>query len=240
MLYRVHRDFEGQSKQKNIGGPECHHLTECALDASSNINSSNIKKKRSGHLSPFRSQIILLALLLLTITLFAQPSSATADEALVAGDEAACILNDSEQTIAAMLEKSPTQNRPQLSCHPILHQVARERAMDMAQRGYFYHVNPDGIGPNYSVQEAGYQLPEWWGNEPTANYIESIAAGYPNSLAAWVAWMRSPSHRTHLLASDPFYSEQVNYGVGVVDAPDSEYGFYYVVLTAPAEDLAQP
>lgn len=183
---------------------------------------------------------IIVALLLFIATLLIQPSAATADDALFTAENAACIFNRGEQMIAAMLEQSPTQNRPQLACHPILHQVARERAIDMANRGYFYHVNPDGIGPNFSVQEAGYHLPDWWGNEPSANYIESIAAGYPNALAAWVAWMRSPSHRTHLLASDPFYSEQINYGVGVIDAPGSEYGHYYVVLTAPAEDLDLP
>lgn len=186
------------------------------------------------------SRKIFIAILLFVITILIQPASATADEALIATVDAACNLNSSEQTIAAMLERTPTQNRPELVCHPILHQVARERAIDMADRGYFYHVNPDGIGPNYSVQEAGYQLPDWWGNELSANYIESIAAGYPNALAAWVAWMRSPSHRTHLLASDPFYSEQINYGIGVIDAPGSEYGHYYVVLTAPAEEVKLP
>ena len=174
------------------------------------------------------SRALFLVVLMLTITFVIQPVSATAEDA-------ACNLNSNEQIIAAMMENNPSQNRQQLICHPILHRVARERAQDMANRGYFYHTNPDGIGPNYLIQSAGYQLPGWWGDELDANFVESIAAGYPNSLTAWVAWMRSPSHRTHLLAVDPFYEEQLNYGIGVVEVPGSEYGSYYVVLTAPVE-----
>lgn len=231
MLYRVPQGFDGRFSWKTTAEQEPHIHESINPTVRSAIE--HIAKLALNFASP-RIPIVLL---LSVLTLMIHPEPATAEQTSIAADDAGCVLNNGEQTIAAMLERSPTQKRPHLACHPILHRVARERALDMANRGYFYHVNPDGIGPNYSVKEAGYQLPEWWGNEPAANYIESIAAGYPNALAAWVAWMRSPSHRTHLLAADPFYSEQINYGVGVIDMPDSQYGHYYVVLTAPAEEF---
>lgn len=153
--------------------------------------------------------------------------------AVAVAKQSGCDLNTDEALIATMLINSPDQKRRRLVCSPLLQQVARERAQDMAIRAYFYHVNPDGHGPNFLIEEAGYNLPEWWGDEPAANYVESIAAGYSSGLTAWVAWMQSPSHSTHLLAQDPFYSEQIHYGIGAIEAPDSDYGRYYVVLTAP-------
>lgn len=144
-----------------------------------------------------------------------------------------------EAEIASYMKVEPGQRRPALIYDPILAQVARARAADMAARNYFSHVNPDGIGPNYLVQQAGYVLPDWWGKALTSNYIESIAAGQTTSAATWSSWMGSSGHRTHLLATDAFYADQTRYGVGYFYSATSTYKHYWVVLTAPPS-LSQP
>ncbi len=132
-----------------------------------------------------------------------------------------------------MLSRDGGQHRPSLRVDPILTQVARARAADLARRDYFAHVNPDGHGPNWLVSHAGYPLPAWWGDNEEANYVESIAAGHASASATYSDWMDSSPHRTHLLATDDFYADQTSVGVGYVYLPGSEYGYYWVVITAP-------
>lgn len=70
----------------------------------------------------------------------------------------------------------PHQGRPELILDPLIENVARARAKDMADRGYFAHVNPDGNAANYLLKQAGYVLPTWWPTDRDLNYVESIAA----------------------------------------------------------------
>ncbi len=147
----------------------------------------------------------------------------------------ASVLNSQEQAIANYMINDPNQGRPSLTLDPILASVARSRAEDMAKRNYFAHVNPDGHAANYLVQQAGYQLPSWWGNDPAANYIESIAAGYSTPQATWNGWMNSPDHRTHILGLNSFYASETYYGVGYYYDPNSTYKYYWVIITAPPQ-----
>jgi uncharacterized protein YkwD len=135
-----------------------------------------------------------------------------------------------EQQIANIMMSDPGQQRPSLTCDPVLAEVARARAQDMVDRHYFGHTNPDGYGPNYLVTQAGYVLPGYYSTAPDGNNIESIAAGYRSAGAAWEGWMGSPAHRTHLLGEIDFFAEQIEYGVGYVRGGD--YGHYWVVITA--------
>lgn len=143
-----------------------------------------------------------------------------------------CTPNAQEAAIAGYMRSDPAQQRASLRCDPILARVARARAQDMAQRGYFGHVNPDGYAANYLVQQAGYRLPTWYDQSPTGNNIEAIAAGYGTPAEAWQGWMASPNHRTQLLGLQSFFAEQTDYGVGYAYLPGSPYGSYWVVLTA--------
>jgi hypothetical protein len=142
----------------------------------------------------------------------------------------ACNPDRHEQQIAALMASDPGQQRPILRFHPILAQVARERAQDMVDRHYFSHTNPDGNGPNYLVRQAGYVLPDFYGTDRAANNIESIAAGNPTASLTWAQWMRSSGHRIHLLGTVPFFAEQIEYGIGY--ACGGIYGHYWVVITA--------
>jgi uncharacterized protein YkwD len=135
-----------------------------------------------------------------------------------------------ENKIATFM-KGAGQKRRSLTFNPILARVARERAADMGRRNYFSHVNPDGIGPNYLVTQAGYVLPEYYGKDRAGNSIESIAGG-ETPQEAWDLWMKSPPHREHILGLSEFYAGQIEYGIGHAYFPNSQYKHYWVILTA--------
>jgi uncharacterized protein YkwD len=147
-----------------------------------------------------------------------------------------CGLNEQEQAILASMTLHPDQRRAELVCDAILSLVARARAKDMALRDYFSHTNPDGLGPNSLVRQAGYRLPSWYPSKADANNIESIAAGYRTPAAAWQGWMSSSGHRTHLLGTHNFYAGQTAVGVGYFYLAGSRYGHYWVVLSAHPEE----
>lgn len=147
-----------------------------------------------------------------------------------------CNLNAQEQAIANLASQHPDQGRPFMNCHPILAQVARERALDMGMRDYFDHVNPDGYGPNYLVRQAGYVLPPLYYTTDTANNIESIAAGLSSASLTWNGWLNSAEHRVHVLGEGDFWSGQTNYGIGYVYVPGSTYGHYWVFISAHPEE----
>ena len=150
-----------------------------------------------------------------------------------------CGISSQENKLAKLAKSHPGQERPEMNCHPILSEVAHQRAMDMAQNGYFSHVNQEGHGPNFLVEEAGYDLPEWWSDSPTLNYIESIAGGYATADEAWNAWIKSNSHRTHVLGKNDFWAEQTNYGMGYIYIEGSPFGHYWVFISAPPEGSQQ-
>lgn len=150
-------------------------------------------------------------------------------------------LNAEERQLAARLtgDRGQRRDRSRMHADPILTAVARARAEDMAKRRYFAHVNPDGMGPNFLVRSAGYSLPSSWSGR-SANFIESIGAGYATAEQAWDGWMNSSSHRTHLLASSSFYRDQTNFGIGSYADPSSPFRRYWVIITAPPASRNEP
>jgi uncharacterized protein YkwD len=136
-----------------------------------------------------------------------------------------------EAEMAALLTGS-AQRRPRLTWNPILAKVARERAWDMATRGYFSHVNPDGVGPNTLVERAGYRLPAAYDHGLAGNNIESAAEGYASAAAAWRHWMASGRHRAHLLGTGANFDRQTEFGIGYAMRPGSRFVSYWVVLIA--------
>ena len=148
---------------------------------------------------------------------------------------AAVSLNSEEQKLAQLLTGSSGQrrDRSKMVADERLCKVARARAMDMAKRRYFDHVNPDGNGPNYLVRQAGYPLPSHYSTSRSANNVESIGCGYSGASACWDGWMGSSAHKTHLLATSSFYVDQTTYGVGYYYDSGSPYRSYFVVITAP-------
>ncbi|MFN7088262.1 MAG: CAP domain-containing protein [Candidatus Paceibacteria bacterium] len=78
-----------------------------------------------------------------------------------------------------------------LSWNPELDTAASLKVQNMLDRQYFSHVSPDGLGPDYWVQKAGYE------------YIvigENLALGnFKDDKELVGAWMQSEGHRTNIL-----------------------------------------
>lgn len=91
-----------------------------------------------------------------------------------------------------------------------LAQVAYQHSLDMAEREFFSHINPDGRNPFDRMEAAGirYRLA-----------AENIAAGASDAIAAHQGWMNSPGHRSNILG------ESQNLGIGV--AFGGSYHVYY-------------
>jgi len=142
--------------------------------------------------------------------------------------------NAQERKIARLTADHPLQGRPRMKHDAHLHLVARAKARDMARRDYFGHADPNGIGPNHVIRMTGYRLPSHYARGRRANNVESIAAGTDyTARAAFNAWLGSPGHRRHLLATDDFAREQTRFGVGYARSPNSRYTHYYVFISAP-------
>lgn len=125
------------------------------------------------------------------------------------------------------------QQRPTMVWDDKLAAVARSHAKDMAEKGYFSHIDLAGVWPNQRVRESGYVLPADWRND--ANYVESICAGQETAAQAWQGWMQSDVHRTHLLGLTPFFAAQTHLGIGLYEIDGSTYWWYWCVVSAPPE-----
>lgn len=65
--------------------------------------------------------------------------------------------------------------------------------MDMGVRGFFAHVNPDGVGPGQRMASAGW-VGTGWG--------ENIAWGYPSPAAVVAGWMGSDGHCANIMRAN--------------------------------------
>jgi uncharacterized protein YkwD len=83
--------------------------------------------------------------------------------------------------------------RENAGCGPLvaddrLAAVARAHSADMRSRGFFDHVDPDGVGPFDRAEAAGL----------TAR-AENIARGQQDAAGVMADWMSSPGHRATIL-----------------------------------------
>ncbi|WP_157987479.1 CAP domain-containing protein [Jiangella endophytica] len=89
-----------------------------------------------------------------------------------------------------------------------LYEAAAEHSQDMAERDYFDHETPEGVGPGERAERAGYDS---WGGE-------NIAWGYQSAEDVVEGWMDSPGHRANILNCD---FEAI--GVGAADSSRGPY-----------------
>ncbi|RMG95645.1 MAG: CAP domain-containing protein [Deltaproteobacteria bacterium] len=97
---------------------------------------------------------------------------------------------------------SPLVMQPNLRC------AARVHSKDMADRGFFDHVNPDGEDPFDRMMKAGYSF-------FTAG--ENIAAGNDTAEATMQQWMNSDGHCRNIM--NPDFAE-----IGVGYYPGGQWG----------------
>ncbi len=83
-----------------------------------------------------------------------------------------------------------------LTMNPVLVAAAQAKADDMAAKGYFAHVSPQGVDPWHWFKEAGYAF-DYAG--------ENLAVDFSDSGDVERAWMNSPTHRENIL--NPHFTE---------------------------------
>ncbi len=88
--------------------------------------------------------------------------------------------------------------------------VARAHSVDMAEKNYFDHVNPEGKSPFDRMHEAGLTY---------SQAGENLAAGQPTPIIAVEGWMNSKGHRTNMLGDFESLGSGVAFG--------GEFGIYY-------------
>ena len=79
-----------------------------------------------------------------------------------------------------------------LTVSPALTAVAQMKANDMAAKGYFAHVSPEGLSPWHWFRQGGY----------TFIYAgENLAIDFTESVDVERAWLNSPKHRENILGA---------------------------------------
>ncbi len=95
---------------------------------------------------------------------------------------------------AALLQETNiervAEGQSSLAFNSQLTSAAQAKADDMAARGYWSHVTPDGVQPWWFVTNAGYDY---------SSTGENLAYGFDDSDAAVTGWMNSPGHRANIL-----------------------------------------
>lgn len=94
------------------------------------------------------------------------------------------------QVLALCNEARAGEGLAPLEADPGLDRVAQARSDDMASRGYFDHVDPDGHDPFWHLDQAGLA------------YMaagENIAMGQETPREVVDGWLRSPGHRANIL-----------------------------------------
>jgi len=109
--------------------------------------------------------------------------------------------------------------------------------LDMANRDYFGHVTPEGLGINIQIHEAGYRLPSDWFKDKKQNFFESISAGRDTGALAirdLIVDKDVPElgHRKHLLGMTDFFAKCTDIGIGFARKPNSRYRTYMSIIVA--------
>lgn len=118
-----------------------------------------------------------------------------------------------------------------------LAKVAEAKALDMAKRNYFAHVNPDGYGINFFVNQSGYKLNADWLKDKKENFFESLGSGHESGVAAIKSLIidaddASKGHRDHILGIGDWDRTLTDIGVGFVKCDGGNYSSYICIVIA--------
>ncbi|PRY66287.1 Cysteine-rich secretory protein family protein [Vreelandella songnenensis] len=94
-----------------------------------------------------------------------------------------------------------------------LHEAAKAHSEDMAEKEYFSHTSPEGVGIEQRVETQGYT----W-----RAVGENIAAGHPSAAGAVEGWLQSPGHCSNIMNS-----AFTQMGMAKADNPQTRYNHYW-------------
>jgi uncharacterized protein YkwD len=100
----------------------------------------------------------------------------------------------SQEEMVAEVARLVNAHRARAGCAPLAWdaaaaQAAQSHSDDMARRGYFNHVSPDGVNVGTRVRTAGGS----W-----RAIAENIASGQPTASAVVQGWLASSGHRANI------------------------------------------
>ncbi len=129
-------------------------------------------------------RVLLIIIILLEIFFFLIPTltriNQTGDMAAVLPAVLTSLANDERQA----------QYLAILRVNPILNEAAQLKAQDMATKGYFAHISPEGKTPWYWIEKVGYKY-KYAG--------ENLAVNFSDSKDVALAWMNSPTHKANIV-----------------------------------------
>jgi len=116
---------------------------------------------------------------------------------VLAGALAACeaaVLEPEFDTDVETFVGLMNDHRATVGCEPLtwiseVANVAQAHSVDMVERDFFDHTNPDGLSPFDRMAAAGLQL---------SRGAENIAWGYGTADAVLQGWLDSPGHRSNI------------------------------------------
>jgi uncharacterized protein YkwD len=132
---------------------------------------------------------------------------AETDESLIES-ELVRLVNEARAKGAVCGAKGTFPSAPPLGRLRQLDCAARTQARDMAELGFFSHVNPNGDGPQARARAQGFQ----------GRVTENLAWGQRTAAEAVARWLASPDHCT-VLMSLRYRHTGVAYWEGVAGKP---------------------
>lgn len=186
----------------------------------------DIRKQVSSLVSSLAQQVNNLKILKVSSTYRAVSGSASAGSSSGQqnrGGKAAVSVSEMESLMLSLVNK----HRAEAGLGPVganaaLADIARAHSEDMAKRGFFSHVNPDGRDPQDRAQMAGWQ----GGVRENIAFSSNRGDGLSTTAAADNTLMNSPPHKATILNTGV---SQV--GIGI--AYDSTGGIRATQLFAP-------
>lgn len=97
----------------------------------------------------------------------------------------------------------------------LLSAAAQKKANDMAARGYFSHIGPDGEAPWKWFRSVGYYY---------YNAGENLAVHFTDAASLTNAWMKSPTHKANII--NPIYTK---IGIGIARGYYQGYETTFIV-----------
>jgi len=123
-------------------------------------------------------------------------------------------------------ENRSASNLVALKDNPVLDEAARLKANDMAAKGYFAHVSPEGLTPWYWFDKVGYRF----------SYAgENLAVNFVDSQDVINAWMNSSGHRANILNN---YFTEIGIGMANGQYQGQEATFVVQLFGRPAPAIS--
>lgn len=144
------------------------------------------------------------------------------------GTDAPLAAVNAAEVIAYTNEERADDGLAHLRRNSLLDRAAQMKAEDMAKKGYYAHVSPEGVTPVHWVEKVGYA------------YLiigENLIVQRTDARQVVDAFMKSPGHRANILRKD-FTEIGVGVATGVYKGKDSTFTVQIFAAPRPSTAVA--